>query len=578
MLVSNSKRQLLNKLLGEFTAKISEDFMILSAGAKENKNDSLKSELVDNTFRRIMDFNKALSKEVHQLLDGYDSFSSTIEKLNNEKSKFERLYASGILFQSETEMVSLMEKAVETVVKELEADEGFIVLVNEQQMFDTIVAKNMDHEVEHSAKEMSTSIIKNTIASLEPLQLNDLKAEEAFSLKHSVVTLGLTAAVCVPLISGQKVLGAVYIDRRNKTRPFKDSDLLFLTAFAKQIVKGLEVSLEIRKLEEKLENKPKQDFALLRNKFKSEELIGSSIKLFNVLNLASKVTGTDASVLILGENGTGKELLAYALHNNSARANKPFVALNCGAIPPNLLESELFGYESGAFTGAVKSKPGRLEIAEGGTVFLDEIGELSVSLQAKLLRVIQNKEIERLGGIESKKIDVRFIAATNRNLSAMIAEKSFREDLYYRLKVIELVLPPLRERREDIEELSKYFLKKFAGGSEEFNFSQEALFILERYNWPGNVRELENVIQRCVILSKGNTITPGDLPPEIFTDNFNNFSISKEMSLEEAENEFRKMYLLKIIRKAGSKSEAAKILKINRSHLHKLISQLEISL
>lgn len=577
MLESTSKRQLLNKLLGEFTAKISEDFMKLSAGTKNTSVEPELNKQVDKTFRKIVEFNKELSKEINQVLDNLELTSSKIEKIGDEKSRYERLYASGILFQSETEMISLMEKAIETVVKELEADEGFIVLVNEQQVFDTIVAKNMDPEVERSAKEMSTSIIKNTIAGLQPTQLKDVTTHDEFSVKHSVVSLGLTAAICVPLVSGQKVLGAVYIDRRNKTLPFKDSDLLFLIAFAKQIVKGLEVSLEIRGLEEKLEEKPKQDFANLRSEFKSEELIGTSIKLYNVLKLASKVSSTDASVLILGENGTGKELLARAMHNNSPRANKPFVAVNCGAIPSDLLESELFGYESGAFTGAVKSKPGRLEVADGGTIFLDEIGEMSVNLQAKLLRVIQTREIERLGGIDSKKIDVRFIAATNRDLGTMIAEKAFREDLYYRLKVIEIVLPPLRERREDIEELSDYFLKKFKNGKEELSFSQEALFVLERYDWPGNVRELENVVQRCVILSKEKTIMPTDLPPEIFTEDFKEFSLSKEKTLEEAENEFRKMYLVKVLRKAGSKSEAAKILGINRSHLHKLIGQLEIS-
>lgn len=574
---TSSKRQILNKLLGEFTAKISEDFMKLSTGAKIAPLDQELGKNIDKAFRKIVEFNKELSKEVHRTLDEIELFNEKLKKLSDEKSRYERLYASGILFQSETEMISLMEKAIETVVKELEADEGFIVLVNEQQVFDTIVSKNMDPEIEHSAKEMSTSIITNTFASLQPLRLNSLKVEDEFSVKHSVVSLGLTAAICVPLVSGQKVLGAVYIDRRNKTMPFKDSDLTFLIAFAKQIVKGLEVSLEIRELEEKLEDKPKQDFALLRNEFKSDGMIGSSSKLFSVLKLASRVSDTDASVLVLGENGTGKELLARAIHENSRRVNKPFIAVNCGAIPSDLLESELFGYESGAFTGAVKSKPGRLEIADGGTIFLDEIGEMSVNLQAKLLRVIQTKEIERLGGIESKKIDVRFIAATNRDLNAMIADKAFREDLYYRLKVIEVVLPPLRERREDIEELSKHFLNKFSNGNNPHQFSEEALFILERYDWPGNVRELENVVQRSVILSKENVILPTDLPPEIFTEEFKDFEINTHKTLADAENDFRRMYLIKTIRKAGSKSDAAKILGINRSHLHKLISQLDIT-
>lgn len=576
-MLASSDRQVLNKLLGEFTAKSSEDFLFLSQELKKINSDSELNKHVDRMFRKIMEFNKDISKHINALLDQYENLEKKFETVEEEKSRYERLYASGILFQSETEMKSLMEKAIDTVVKELGADEGFIILTDANQQIETIVAKNMDPDKEPSAKELSTSIIKNTLASIQPTQLNDLKSEALFSSKHSIISLGLTAAMCVPLVSGQKVLGAVYIDRRNKNIPFVDSDLTFLIAFAKQIVKGLEVSKEILDLEEKLEDKPKKEFKILREEFKSDNMIGTSLKLFNVLKLASKVCNTDASVLILGENGTGKELLARAIHLNSCRANKSFVAVNCGAIPADLLESELFGYESGAFTGAVKSKPGRLEIADGGTIFLDEIGEMSVNLQAKLLRVIQTKEIERLGSVDSKKIDVRFIAATNRDLNQMIREKQFREDLYYRLKVIEILIPPLRERREDIEELAMHFLKKHSGEKNNFTLSDSALRILESYDWPGNIRELENVIQRCIILSKSNLIMPDDLPPEIFTEEFKSVEFGLEKSLNEAEDEFRKLYITKILRKTRSKSEAAKVLGINRSHLHKLISQLEIT-
>lgn len=197
------------------------------------------------------------------------------------------------------------------------------------------------------------------------------------------------------------------------------------------------------------------EFQELKRNFKCDYIIGNSVKLFNVIKIASKVADSDASVLILGENGTGKDLLAKAIHENSQRADRPFIAGNCGAIPSDLLESELFGYEIGAFIGAVKSKPGKLEMAHGGTVFLHEIAEMSVNLQAKLLRIIQIKEIERLGSVSTRKIDVRFIAATNKNINELISKNIFCEDLYYRLKVIEIKLPPLRERKEDIELLIK---------------------------------------------------------------------------------------------------------------------------
>lgn len=566
----------INDLLIEFTSKTSEDFMALSSIAK-SYNDSTATKLIDHLFRRIISFNNEIGKEVNSLYEKIESFSSKYAFLENEKNRYEKLYLSGILFHSETEMISLMEKAIETVVKELEADEGFIVLVDDQQNISNIVTKNMDVDSKPEAKELSTTIINKTFQNLQPQKFDDLKSEMEFSSKNSVVSLGLTSALCVPLISGKNVLGAVYVDRRNKLNPFKDSDLTFLISFAKQIVKGIEVSKEILMLEERLEEKQKSDLEELKKSFVCDEMIGKSAKLFNVIKLASKIADTDASVLILGENGTGKEVLARAIHNNSSRKDKPFVALNCGAIPSELLESELFGYESGAFTGAVKLKPGRLEMAEGGTIFLDEIGEMSVNLQAKLLRVIQTKEIQRLGGTDSKKINVRFISATNKDLSKMIADKNFREDLYYRLKVIELKLPPLRERKEDIEELVKYFVKKYSPENKEILISNESLQILENYNWPGNIRELENVIQRAVILCSDNFILPSDLPQEIIEE-IGNFDYSlSEKSLSQAEDDFRRFYISKILRKVKSKSEAAKILGINRSHLHKLISQLGIA-
>ena len=569
-----SKRQTINKLLGEFVSHTSEGFMELSAVLKEHPESSKR---LDKLFRKLMEFNRSLSGEFQKALDELEKAEQEMVKISDERKKLEKLYSSGILFQSETDMKALMEKAIDTVVKELSADEGFIVLINAEKEIDTIVAKNMDPDHDPTTKELSTSIVRETIEKIAPMKIDDARNDEDYAKQNSIISLGLTSAITVPLVSGSKILGVVYIDKRNKEEAFKESDLAFLISFARQIVKGMQISLEISQLEDKIAEKPKVEFEELRKSFKSDEIIGTGKKIFNVLKLASRVAETDASILLLGENGTGKDLLARAIHNNSGRSSRPFVAVNCGAIPSELLESELFGYESGAFTGAVKSKPGRLETAEGGTIFLDEIGEMSVNLQAKLLRVIQTKEIERLGGISSKKIDVRFIAATNKDISKMIEEKLFREDLYYRLKVIEIKVPPLHERREDIEELSKFFLKKHSQDNNNLFISDSALEILESYNWPGNIRELENVIQRCVILAKSNVINDDDLPPEIIDKGKEENFIEFGTTLSNAENEFRRMYLIKVLRKAGSKSEAAKMLGINRSHLHKLIAQLGIN-
>jgi transcriptional regulator with GAF, ATPase, and Fis domain len=249
----------------------------------------------------------------------------------------------------------------------------------------------------------------------------------------------------------------------------------------------------------------------------SNGIIGQSASLAEVFRMLLKVAPTDSTVLVTGESGTGKELLVRALHSNSTRAAKPFVPINCGAIPKELLESELFGHEKGAFTHAVRSRPGRFEIADGGTVFLDEIGEMDVSLQVKILRVLQEKEIERVGGLGVKKVDVRIVAATNRDLEQEVSVGRFREDLYYRLNVIPLHLPPLRERREDVIPLAEHFLTGFCGrrGRPPLGLSRDVRKILIAYAWPGNVRELENFMERLSILVDGAEALPGDLPAKI---------------------------------------------------------------
>ena len=236
----------------------------------------------------------------------------------------------------------------------------------------------------------------------------------------------------------------------------------------------------------------------------------------------------------------------------------------------------MFGYESGAFTGATKSKPGKLEAGNGGTIFFDEIGELGVNLQAKLLRVLQTREIERLGGVQPTRIDVRFIAATNRNIVEMIGNGSFREDLYYRLKVVEVTMPPLRERTEDIKELAEYFIKKYSGSQGESSLSQEALDVLEQYSWPGNVRELENVVHRSIVLAKEKTIGVSDLPPELIEHSSLEPMIPLGKPLLDAETGFRRMYIIRTLRETNSVAEAARVLGINRTHFYKLLAQLEI--
>lgn len=305
-------------------------------------------------------------------------------------------------------------------------------------------------------------------------------------------------------------------------------------------------------------------------------IIGNSRKMLDIYETINKIADTPATVLITGESGTGKELIASAIHSKSSRRDKPYIKVNCGAIPENLLESELFGYEKGAFTGAQSRKAGRFDRAQGGTLFLDEIGELTLPLQVKILRVLQEREFERVGGTEVLKADVRIVAATNRDLDKMVEEGKFREDLLYRLKVIPIKIPALRERKDDIELLAEFFINKYSKEMNKgaINIDNDALQILKNYDFPGNIRELENIIERSVILSSEGLITASVLPKEVVKGAYSGkkdlFILPEDgISLEEIEESFVRQ-ALEMSR--GNQTQAAKLLGISR---HALIYRME---
>ncbi|MCK9418919.1 MAG: sigma-54 dependent transcriptional regulator [Nitrospirae bacterium] len=308
--------------------------------------------------------------------------------------------------------------------------------------------------------------------------------------------------------------------------------------------------------------------AEVTDRYRFESIIGSSEKMKDILDLAGRVAVSDANVLITGESGTGKELLAKGVHFNSRRAEGPFVAVNCAAIPEALIESELFGHVKGSFTGAVKDKEGKFELADGGTLFLDEIGDLRIDLQAKILRALQEREIDRVGGGKSVSVDVRVIAATNKDIERAVKEGVFREDLYYRLNVITLFIPPLRERKEDIPLLASYFLKKFNKDA-EVRIDTGALAVLTAYGWPGNVRELQNVIERASVLKRGAFITRDELPEKLKKEKPGVEEIVLNLpeggiSLEDLE----KSLIIKALDKhKGNQTRAAEYLRITRPTL-----------
>lgn len=334
-----------------------------------------------------------------------------------------------------------------------------------------------------------------------------------------------------------------------------------------------ELKLNIARILERqqLEDENRYLRNLVRTEFQFSNLIGNSSKMRDVFAVASQVARRDSTVLITGESGTGKELLAKAIHQNSTRAGKPFITVNCGALPETLIEAELFGHTKGAFTGATGERTGKFEAANEGTVFLDEIGELPLSMQVKLLRVLQEREVDKLGSSHPVKVNVRIIAATNRDLKLQVEDGEFREDLYYRLSVITIELPPLRSRREDIPFLTAHFLKRY---SERYNtgrlvLEDEALDLLQKYDWPGNIRELENVIERVSVLATANTIHASDLPSEVRTSRSRIAAIGLKLpeegiSLEDIEKEILVQSLEK---HHWNQTRAARYLNISRKTL-----------
>ncbi len=344
------------------------------------------------------------------------------------------------------------------------------------------------------------------------------------------------------------------------TKPFINEELL-----AK-----VKVMLRIKDLHDELRRERNKNILLtqaLEKRYSFGNIIGKSERMQEIYELISDISLTDSTVLIQGESGTGKELIARAIHFNSPRKNKPFIVANCSAYSQNLLESELFGHERGAFTGAIRRKIGRFELAHGGTIFLDEIGEISPPTQILLLRVLQDHRFERVGGEETLEVDVRVIAATNKNLVEEMKKGTFREDLYYRLNVIPIFVPPLRERRDDIPILASHFLKKFSQEKRKniIDFSPEVMEIFLAHSWPGNVRELENVIEHAVIIAKRDEITVKDLPQGLLQKSSSNGDKGELVSLQD----FEKELILKTLKEVNwNKHKAAKRLKINRSTLY----------
>ena len=430
-------------------------------------------------------------------------FTNNINHIKNlSKDEFESLYEFSQILNSATKQELLIEDAIDIVINVINAERGLFVKYDEtNDNFSIITARKISNESITDLHEFSSGILQKVIKEKKPILYHDVMSDPHLSQFESVQIQRIKSVIGVPIVRDEKVWGVIVADSQLDRREFTEENLLFLSFFSNLVSLALERIIKLEELE-------KENQILLNRLQFSEygipDMIGDSPTMRNLTHLIHKVALTDATVLIMGESGTGKEIAAKAIHDLSNRNAKPFLAQFCGSIPDNLLESELFGYKKGAFTGANNDKQGLLEAADNGTFFLDEIADISTALQAKLLRVLENREIIRLGDVKVRKINARIITATNKDLQSLVKEGTFREDLFYRLNVFPIRIPPLRERRTDIPLLVSHFIKKM--GKKDMAIDSAAIKKLENYYWPGNIRQLINVIQRALILCEGNKL------------------------------------------------------------------------
>jgi Nif-specific regulatory protein len=411
-----------------------------------------------------------------------------------------------------------------------------------------------------------------TISSAILRQVTGERAGVIFSMgdgpvpSESIVIARIASVAAAPILTGDRTDGVLYLDRA--AGRFDNSDLQLLVALAGLAAGPIDARNRLADLEAET-RRLRTEIALQHN------MVGNSPKMEAVYRFVGRVAPTDSTVLVTGESGTGKELVARAIHANSARANGPFVAVNCAALSETLLESELFGHEKGAFTGAIAQRKGKLEEAAGGTFFLDEVGEMPLSIQAKLLRVLQEREFQRLGGNKTQRADVRLVAATNRDLAVASDKKEFRSDLYYRLKVVSIEMPPLRERRDDIEGLVRHFIRKHGERVKRpvAGISPKALECVRRYHWPGNVRELENAVERAVVLGLTPEIVPEDFP-EIVAESGPGPAAAQNGDYHAQVHEAKREIVRRALAAAPTLADAARSLGLHPNNLHRLVTNL----
>lgn len=471
------------------------------------------------------------------------------------------------------EFNEIIKPVLEKISEKLDMKHGTLALLNRET--NEITIETSVHLTENQQKKTTykpgEGITGKVIQSGTPIVVEDIKKSPEFLDKTGLKRIrgkDRVSFICIPVIHGNVTIGAFSMDKVYPDLAMIDEDIKLLSIISSMIAKNVKLRQRMVEANQRLEDENERLKQQLEESYKPDNMIGTSQAMQDVFTLINQVSKSEASVLIRGESGTGKELVAHAIHYNSHRAVKPFIKVNCAALPENLIESELFGHEKGAFTGALSGRMGRFELADGGTIFLDEIGELSPAIQVKLLRVLQEREIERVGGNKVIKVNVRIITATNRNLEEEIKNGIFREDLFYRLNVFPINLPPVRERKTDIIPLCDHFIDKCnaKNAKKVKRISSGAIDLLTSYHWPGNVRELENCIERAVLLTNDMVIHSYNLPPSL--QSAESTGTTSNSTLKEAVETLEKEMIIEALKRSkGNRAKAARDLDITERQM-----------
>ena len=533
------------------------------------RNDGYQINLLDRSKKVYLN-QSVIKRGLIQIGDRLDiaTFQLTLvdgsppkEDQRKELESLERLVLFSAKLMEEKEPNRLFSLLLQDIVQITQAEKGFIVVLKDKERH--IAA---GHNIGSNQSALSDTILDKVIKSKEPLIVSNALSDSTFGQAKSVVDLKISSVMCVPLLYRSDLIGVIYLGNDAITGLFEMKTLNLLTVWASQASLILHNAILLNELQ--VDNKN------LRAKLKAKDssrIIGSCPEMKKVFHLINRLAPTDLSILVLGETGTGKELIAKEIHEKSDRKSRPFISINCGAIPENLLESELFGHKKGAFTGAVSDKIGKFEAAHTGTIFLDEIGEMPMNLQVKLLRVLQERKIERVGDLKARKLDIRVISATNKDLAEEIKEGRFREDLYYRLAEVSIQLPPLRNRGTDIHDIALFFLEKYSKQyrSNVHGFGPGTVQSMLQYYWPGNVRQLESRIKKAVIMAESKQLTASDLELEASTQrDFEPLDIATET--------FKQNYIKEALEVNGwNKSQTARVLGVDPRTIFRYIEKFE---